>query len=96
MKVARHVGLYFNSAQSTMNQNEIHFFEAVFTKNGLQSIKSLLSPKNIAERQKVLGIITYLAPLIPRLCDLTVPLNELLTKDSEYKWSSSHQKSLLQ
>ena len=59
-----------------------------------EEIKSLPSPTNITELQKVLGIITYMAPFIPRLSDLTANLRELLRKDTNYHWNNRHQKSL--
>ena len=38
--------------------------------------------------------MTYMAPFIPRLSDLTANLRELLRKDTDYDWNNSHQKSL--
>ena len=60
----------------------------------MEEIKSLPSPTNITELQKVLGIITYLAPIIPRLSDLPANFRELLKNDTDYNWNNSHQKSL--
>ena len=60
----------------------------------VKEIKSLPSPTSITELQKVLGIITYMAPFIPRLSDLTANLRELLRKNTNYDWNDSHQKSL--
>ena len=60
----------------------------------MEEIKSLPSLTNITELQKILGIITYMAPFIPRLSDLTANLRELLRKDTDYDWNDSHEKSL--
>ena len=60
----------------------------------MEAIKQLPSPTNITDLQKVLGIITYLAPFIPHLSDLTAPMRDLLKKESEYQWTASHQKAL--
>ena len=60
----------------------------------MEEIKSFPSPTIITELQKVQGIITYMAPFIPRLSDLTANLQELLRKDTDYDWNNSHQKSL--
>ena len=60
----------------------------------MEEIKSLPSPTDITELQKVLGIITYMTPFIPRLLDLTANRRELVKKDADYEWSNSHQKSL--
>ena len=101
METACTAGLTFNSSKCAINQKQVRFFGAIFDENGIhpdpervEEIKSLPSPANINELQKVLGIITYMAPFIPRLSDYTANLRELLKKDTEYEWSSSHQKSL--
>ena len=93
--------LSFNSNKWALNQEQVRFFGAIFDKNGIhpdppkaEEIKSLPSPTNITELQKVLGIITSMAPFIPRLSDLTANLRELLRKDTDYDWNDSHQKSL--
>ena len=60
----------------------------------VEEIKSLPNPANVTELQKVLGIITYMAPFIPRLSDLTANIREPRRKDAGYEWNNSHQKSL--
>ena len=103
MKVTKREGLCFNCTKCAVEQKEIHFFGAVFSINGLHQdsykvdeIKSLPSPNNVAEIQKVLGIIKYMALFISGLSDLKATLREFHKKYSEYKWTSSHQKSLQQ
>ena len=101
METAQTAGLTFNSSKFAINQIQIRFFGAIFDESGIhpdpqkvEEIKSLPSPTNITKLQKVLGIITYMAPFIPLLSDLTANLRELLKKDADYEWSNSHQKSL--
>ena len=101
METARTAGLTFNSNKCVINLEQVRFFSAIFDKNRIHPVpqkvkemKSLPSPTNITELQKVLGIITYMAPFIPRLSDLTVNLRELLRKDTDYDWNNSHQKLL--
>ena len=101
METAWTAGLTFNSNKCAINQEQVRFFGAIFDKNVIhpdppkvEEIKSLPSPTNITELQKVLGIITYMAPFIPRLSDLTANLGELLRKDTDYDWNNSQQKSL--
>ena len=101
METAWTAGWTFNSNKYAINQEQVRFFGAIFDKNGIhpdppkvEEIKSLPSPTNITELQKVLGIITYMASFIPRLSDLTANLRELLRKDTDYDWSNSHQKLL--
>ena len=101
MRIAQTEGLCFNSEKCVIDQKQIHFFCAIYDKNGIRpdpskvdAIKQLPSPTNITDLQKVLGIITYLAPFILHLSDLTAPMRDLLKKESEYQWTASHQKAL--
>ena len=98
---ARTARLTFNSNKCAINQEQVRFFGAIFDKNGIhqdpqkvEEIKSLPSPTSITELQKVLRIITYMAPFIPGLSDLKTNLRELRRKDTDYDWNNSHQKSL--
>ena len=101
MRIARTEGLCFNSEKCVIDQKQIHYFGAIYDKNlitsdpsKVEAIKQLLCPTNITDLQKVLGIITYLAPFIPHLSDLTAPMRDILKKESEYQWTASHQKAL--
>ena len=65
METARTAGLTFNSSKCAINPKQVKFFDAIFDENGIhpdpqkgEKIKSLPSPANINELQKVLGIIT--------------------------------------
>ena len=91
METTRTAGLTFNSNKGAINQEQVRFFGAIFDKNGIYpdppkvvEIKSLPSPTNITELQKVQGIITFMALFIPRLSDLTENPRELLRKDTDY------------
>ncbi|GAB1602684.1 hypothetical protein Ahia01_000548300 [Argonauta hians] len=101
MEVAQTEGLCFNSEKCAIDQKQINFFGAIYDKDGIkpdpskvEAIKQLPSPTNVTELQKILGIITYLAPFIPHLSDLTAPLRDLLKKESDYQWTTSHQKTM--
>ena len=70
METVQTAGLTFNSNKCAIKQ--VRFFGAIFDKNRIhpdlqkvEEIKSLPSLANITELQKVLGIITYMAPFIP-------------------------------
>ena len=87
METAQIAGLIFISDKCAINKKQVRLFGAIFDENGLHhdptkmvEIKSLLSPTNVTELQKVLGIINNLAPFISRLLDLTANLRELLIK----------------
>ena len=91
METAQTTGLTFNSSKCAVNQEQIKFFGAILDKDGIhpdpkkvEEIKALPSPTGTTELQKILGIINYMAPFIPRLSDLTAGLRDLLKKDKEF------------
>lgn len=85
-------GLWFNSDKCAVNQKQFPFFGALFDENGLhpdtnrvEKIKSLSTQKDLTELQRILRIITYMKPFIPRLSDSTAPIRELVKKKVEFK-----------
>ena len=92
METAQIASLTFNCDKCAINQKQVRFFGVIFNVNGIhphpqkvKEIKSLPSPTNVTELQKVLGIITYIEPFIPRLSDLMANLRQLMRKDADYK-----------
>ena len=51
------------------------------------------SPDTPSQLQQFLGMVTYLSAFIASLSTHTAPLQELLKKDSEFKWNSSYQEA---
>ena len=93
MRIARTEGLCFNSEKCVIDKKKKinKFLCAIYDKNGIrpdpnkvEAMKQLPRPTNITDLQKVLGIITYLAPFIPHRSDLTAPITDLLKKEPEY------------
>ena len=81
MKVAQTEGLYFNSDKCTLDQKQVHFFSAIYDKSRIRpdpskedEIMKLPNPIKFTDLQKVLGIITYMAPFISHLSNLSAPI----------------------
>ena len=98
MQRARERGLVFNPTKCRIKEEEIPFFGNIYSKNRVrpdpvkvQAIAELKEPTNTTELQSFLGMITYLAPYIPKLSDHTAPLRKLLCKDSEFQWHHEQQ-----
>ena len=98
MERARKCGLVFNAEKCKINQKEISFFGNIYGESGakpdpnkVQAIIDLKPPTTATELQSFLGMITYLAPYIPKLSDVTAPLRQLLQKNSEFQWHAEHQ-----
>ena len=97
MSVARQKGLVFNSPKCDIKQKSVKFFGSIFDENGahpdpekVADIRNMKTPSRTAELQSFLGLVTYMAPFIPKLSDLTAPLRSLLKKDTVFDWTSTH------
>ena len=47
-------------------------------------------PENATELKEFLGTATYMSPFIPNLSAQTATLRDLLKKDAEFNWNTSH------
>ena len=59
------------------------------TEEKIKAIVEAPVPKNLAELQSFLGLLNYYGQFIPNLATLLHPLNELLRKETAWKWSSA-------
>ena len=80
---------------------EAPFFGNTLSKDGLSPdrnkvrlIQEWPNPKNQKELQSFLGTVNYLSRFPVFLSDLQAPLQNLLKKDSEFVWTSTHQSAL--
>ncbi|KAL9976366.1 hypothetical protein ACROYT_G013661 [Oculina patagonica] len=96
MLVARQHGLIFNLDKCRIKQPRT-FFGMLFNAEGvhpdpkkIEAIKAIQEPQDAQELQTFLGIATYMAPFIPNLSAMSEPLRNLLKKDTDFQWSSSH------
>ena len=79
---------------------EVTFFGTVYDTDGahpdpkkVHAVHQMQSPDTPSKLQQFLGMVTYLSPFIPSLSTHTAPLQELLKKDSEFKWNTSYQET---
>ena len=99
MTRAREGGLIFNKEKCTIKQTSIHFFGLIFNETGakpdparLDAIRDMKSPTNKTQLQEFLGIATYMSPFVPNLSTHAAPLRDLLKKETDFTWTSSHEK----
>ena len=59
------------------------------TEEKIKAIVEAPVPKNLAELRSFLGLLNYYGRFIPNLSTLLHPLNELLQKETAWKWSSA-------
>ena len=97
MKTAQRHGLVFNDAKCAIKRATIRLFGLVFDADGVQSdperiedIRRMKKPENATELEEFLGIATYMSPFIPNPSAQTATLRDLLKKDAECNWNTSH------
>ena len=59
----------------------------------VEAVLKMTSPKNISELRSYLGAVSYYMEYIPNMRKLRDPLDKLLQKGSEWKWTSNCQQS---
>ena len=60
----------------------------------VETIKKWPVPQNVIELQSFLGSVYYLSRFIPGLSQLCKPLQVLVKRNSEFVWTTVHDKSL--
>ena len=63
------------------------------TEDKLKAIVEAPSPKNVQELRSFLGLINYYGKFIQNAATVLAPLNRLLCKDAEWRWSQECQRS---
>ena len=97
MKTAQRHGLVFNDAKCEIKRTTIRFFGLIFDAGRVHSdperiedIRRMKKQENATELKEFLSIATYMSPFIPNLSVQTATLRDLLKKDAEFNWITSH------
>ena len=56
----------------------------------IQAILQMPEPKDVTALKRFLGMVTYLAKVMPHLSDMTEPLRRLEDKNVEFQWLLQH------
>lgn len=92
------------AANLTLKESKCHFGNSeldllgyVISAKGIQAqpsktaaIKQLPIPNNISELRRFLGMCSYYRQLVPKFAEIAEPLFQLMRKDVEWKWGSTH------
>ena len=97
---ARERGMKLNADKCKIGLTEIRYFGHILTPKGLKiddqklsAIRQMDAPKDRAELETILGMVTYLTRFAPNLATLTAPLRDLLKKDVEFIWDACHDRA---
>ncbi|CAC5407335.1 unnamed protein product [Mytilus coruscus] len=80
---------------------EVQYLGHIITKEGIAvdpektaSVHSFAAPKNVKEVRMFLGLCNYYRKFIHNYSKITSPLNQLLHKDQQFKWTDECQRSV--
>ena len=60
----------------------------------LEAIKNLTPAKNMDEAHQILGLLGYYRSFVPAFADITLPITNLLKKNTPFMWSEKSQLAL--
>lgn len=99
MRRASEQGLVFNSQKCLIKVQQISFFGNLYTSNGVQpdpakvkDIHNMPEPQSKDDVQRFMGMLTYLAPYIPKLAESAYVIRDLLKKEVPFTWDADHKK----
>ena len=73
---------------------EMKFMGQILTADGFKPDESrVMKPKNVAEIQRFLACVNYLARLLPKVSDTVKPLRDLTCEKNQWRWTEKEQKS---
>ena len=86
-------GIRLNNEKTEMRKNEIRFLGHRISKDGLKpdpdKVKAIVNMKplsDVAEIQRLAGMVNYLAKFLRGLSDAMKPIRYLTNKDVEWEW----------
>ena len=96
----RQVGLRLRKSKCLFFQQSLEYLGHVISKEGIRPtdervkcVREAPPPQNKQQLQSFLGLMTYNAKFLPSLSHVLHPLNSLLRKNVQWKWSEEEQKS---
>jgi len=95
-------GLTLNKSKCEIGTREINFMGLKISQKGcnvteskVAAISAASAPKNVSELRSFLGLVQFCSKFIKNLSTVAEPLNNLLRKESTYKWSIEQEDSFL-
>lgn len=100
LNIAKESNLKFNSEKCKFLVSEVKYMGHIITSEGMkaddskvQAIRDMPIPKDKKDVQRFLGMITYMSKFVDNLSEKTVPLRNLLKKDSIFQWTENQDKA---
>ena len=94
----KEAGLKIKLSKCQFFKTQLHYLGHKISANGLEPlpeklkvIKNLAPTKNMNEAHQILGLLGYYRSFIPAFADITIPITNLLKKNTPYVWSKECQ-----
>jgi len=96
----REFGLRIRQAKCRFFQESVEYLGRIIDRNGVHvspkkvsAVLDIPAPTNQSQLRSFMGCVNHYGGFIQNLADLSAPLNRLLKKDIDWKWTGEHQKS---
>ena len=97
---AKQYNLKLNAEKCKIRQREVKYVGHIISSSGLKpdpekvkALREMAAPTSKQAVQQFLGLVQYLAKFIPDLSTVDQPIRALTTKDAQFQWGPSQQKS---
>ena len=94
-------GLKIKLSNCQFFKSHLHYLGHRISANGLEplpeklkAIKNLAPARNVDEARHTLGLLGYYMSFVPTFADITLPITNLLKKNTPFVWSSKCQQVL--
>ena len=94
----KEAGLKIKLSKCQFFKIQLHYLGHKISANGLEplpemlnAIKNLAPTENVDEACQILGLLRYYRSFIPAFADITVPITNLLKKNTSFVWSKECQ-----
>ncbi len=95
----REFGLHIRLAKFRFLQDSVEYLGRIVDRNGIHvspkkvsAVLDISAPTDQSKLRSFMGCVNHYGGFIKNLADLSAPLNCLLKKDVDYKWTGEHQK----
>ena len=95
------IGIKLNSKKCQFKVPEVKFLGHIISASGLKAdpekVKAIVNmpvPESREAVERLKGMVAYLSRFLPKLSSVMQPLLQLTRKDSEFRWSDKHDKTL--
>jgi hypothetical protein len=96
----REIGIKLNDEKLDVGQSQVEYFGHLLSADGIKpdpkkvaAVRDMQPPVNRRELETVLGMVNYLSKFSPNLAEVTSPMRQLLSKNSEVIWDSAQDES---